>query len=130
MKRILLTVFSIAVLAVEGSVIAQTNPGTTDQPGTTQPADQSPPPSGQGDSTGSTAGSTPPATDTAAQPAAAPVPADSPSSSSPKEASNPGRSGSLPATASNNPLMALIGVLALGAFTILLVFRRRGAARS
>jgi LPXTG-motif cell wall-anchored protein len=129
MKRILLTVFSIAALAMAGSVIAQTNSGTTDQSGSTATADQ-PPPSGQGDSTGSPAGSTPPATDTTSPSDAAAAPADSAPSTSPKEASSPSRSGSLPATASNNPLMALIGVLALGAFTILLVFRRRGTARS
>jgi LPXTG-motif cell wall-anchored protein len=39
-------------------------------------------------------------------------------------------SGTLPATASQNPLMAVIGALSLAAFTILLVARRRGADNS
>ena len=127
MKRILLAVFGIAALALAGSVFAQTGSGTTDQPGSTAPSYQSPPPADQGSGTGAQ-----PATDTTSQSAAAPAPApaDTGSSTSPGEAGTTGHSKSLPATASNNPLLALIGVLALGAFTILLVVRRRGAAQS
>jgi LPXTG-motif cell wall-anchored protein len=127
MKRILLAVFGIAALALAGSVFAQTGSGTTDQPGSTAPSYQSPPPADQGSGTDAQ-----PATDTTSQPAAAPAPApaDPGSSTPPSEAGTARHSGSLPATASNNPLLALIGVLALGAFTILLVVRRRGAAQS
>jgi len=130
MKRILLTVFGIAALALAGSTFAQTGSGTTDQQGTTAPSYQSPPPAGQGDGTGTQPVPAQPATDTTSQPDAATAPADTGSSAPPREASTSGHSGSLPATASNNPLMALIGVLALGAFTILLIVRRRGAAQS
>jgi LPXTG-motif cell wall-anchored protein len=129
MKRILLTVFGIAALALAGSAFAQTGSGATDQQGTTAPSYQ-PPPAGQGDGSGTQPAPAQPATDTTSQPDTAAAPADTGSSAPPREATTSGRSGSLPATASNNPLMALIGVLALGAFTILLVVRRRGAARS
>lgn len=129
MKRILLAVFGIAALALAGSVFAQTGSGTTDQPGSTAPTYQPPPPADQGSGTGAQ-----PATDTTSQPAAAPAPtpmqAGTGSSNAPGEAGTTSHSGKLPATASNNPLLALIGVLALGAFTILLVVRRRGAAQS
>jgi LPXTG-motif cell wall-anchored protein len=130
MKRLLLAVVGIVALALAGNAIAQTGSGTTDQTGTTAPTYQTPPPAPQGDSSGTQPGSTPPAADAAPQPNSAPAPIETGSSTPPREASTSGRPGSLPATASNDPLMALIGVLALGAFTILLVVRRRGAAKS
>jgi LPXTG-motif cell wall-anchored protein len=138
MKRILPSVFAIAALLLTGSVFAQTGSGTTDQTGTTAPSYQSPPPADQGNGTGAQPATDTPsqpasdttASDTTSEPAAAPAPADTGSSKPASEAGTAGHSGSLPATASNNPLMALIGVLALGAFAILLVVRRRGAAQS
>ena len=127
MRRTFLAVFGIAALALAGSVFAQTGSGTTDQTGSTAPAYQPPPPADPAGGTGAQ-----PATDTTSQPAAAPAPAPAGtgSSSSPGEAGTAAHAGKLPATASNNPLLALIGVLALGAFTILLVVRRRGSAQS
>ena len=130
MKRILLTVIGIAALALAGSVFAQTGSSASDQQGTTAPSYQSPPPAEQGDSTGAQPAQTQPATDTTSQSGSAAAPADTGSTAPSSESGTSDHSKSLPATASNNPLMALIGVLALGAFTILLVVRRRGAARS
>jgi LPXTG-motif cell wall-anchored protein len=47
-----------------------------------------------------------------------------------ENAAEPAKSGSLPATASNAPLMTLIGAIALGVASVVWVLRRRRTAQS
>jgi LPXTG-motif cell wall-anchored protein len=132
MKRILLTVSGIVALTLAmtlaGSVYAQTGAGAGDQPAAAQTV-QTPPPGGSADNPGARSGQVP-ATDTTSPSSAAPVQAQADAPVPAKDAGSSKHEGPLPATASDSPLMALIGVLALGAFTILLVVRRRGTANS
>jgi len=105
MKRTLLLLLSISVLALAGSVIAQTDYGSTDQPGYETP-------------------STSPM-DSAAIDVAPPSPTEG-SSPEPSYADDPAHE-SLPATASPLPLALAIGVSALGAAVALRAYRLRSA---
>src|SRR5262245_32211311 len=129
MKRFLLIVLGIAALVTASSVFAQSGSGKTNPPGATAPTNQPTPPAGQGDTPSAPTGQTP-ATDTTAPPAAGtPVQADTGSATS-GAAPAAHHATSMPATASNSPLMVVIGIVALLAFTILVVVRRRGAMRT
>lgn len=121
MKRTLLTLLSIAVLSAAGSLcFAQTDPGTAGQPGVSEPASATAgTPVIQDNPSGTQQGSTPPSS-----------PPDAASPTGDEAAGKAAHSGTLPATASQNPLMAVIGALSLAAFTFLLVARRRGADQS
>ena len=112
MKKKLLVLFSVVVLAVAGSVMAQTEPAPAGEPAPAAPEAEAAP------------------MDTGTQPSSAQPPeATSPSTGSP-EAAQPAQAETLPATASNAPLMMVIGALSLAAFTGLLIYRRRRTARS
>lgn len=115
MKKKLLVLFSVVVLAVAGSVMAQTEPAPAGEPAPAEP----------------TAPESPAAPmDSGTQPSPAQPPAaTSPSTGSP-EAAQPAQAETLPATASNAPLMMVIGALSLAAFTGLLIYRRRRPDRS
>lgn len=131
MKRTFLSMVGIAMLAAFGNLMAQTPTGSTtpDQPAVAAPSQTAPgTPVLQQDSPGTQPGS--PADDTTSQPAAAQPAPDSGARAATGTAGHATHSGNLPATASNNPLMALLGAVALAAFTILLVVRRSGPARS
>jgi LPXTG-motif cell wall-anchored protein len=134
MKRTFLSLFVIAVMAAFGSVMAQTGTNAPDQPAAAMPSSTaSGTPVVQQDSPGTQPGT--PAGDTVSQPATEKPATDQPATDTgtPAASGTAGRAtrtGKLPATASNNPLLALLGVVSLAAFTILLVVRRRGDVRS
>jgi LPXTG-motif cell wall-anchored protein len=121
MKRTFLTLLCIATLSMVGAVcFAQTDSASTGQPGVNEPA---PAPAGtpviQDSPSGTQQGSAPPPSNSDVTPP-----------TGDEAAGKAAQSGTLPATASQNPLMAVIGALSLAAFTFLLVARRRGADNS
>lgn len=118
MKRTFLSLLGVLLLAVAGSVVAQTDYGTTDQSGTTTPytAPQSGSPT-------STSGAT---TDTTA-PSQAQDPSTEPPVTEPTSATDTSEYQSLPATASQMPLALVIGLSALGLIAALRAIRLRRA---
>jgi len=116
MKRILVALISVLVLAAAGNVLAQTDPQqyeSTPQQGTTASDTTSQP-----GTLDSTSGST-------ADPSNTPTePQDSPANSA---TANEAPTQGLPATASNLPLVLVIGMSALGGVVALRLYRLRGA---
>jgi len=115
MKRILVALISVLVLAAAGTVLAQTDPQqyATPQQGTTASDTTSQP-----GTLDSTSGST-------ADPSNTPTePQDSPANSA---TANEAPTRGLPATASNLPPVLVIGMSALGGVVALRLYRLRGA---
>lgn len=134
MNRSSLFLAVVVVLALAGSVFAQTAPGDADQPGTASTQPGTSVPVVQGDSP-DTQPTSPGPGDTTGTPSSEPYAAQPPADGAPLKPDSTGggvdqtQSG-LPATASNNPLMLAAGVLSLLAFVTLLLYRRNRTARS
>ncbi len=102
MKRTFLSVLGILALAMVGSVMAQTDYGSQDQPGSSPPSSttaESPTPQGLSD-----------------------TPSGSPTSTSGSMSETPTHE-SLPATASNLPLALVMGVSAIGTVVAIRAYR-------
>lgn len=129
MKK-LLVLLGVLVLAGVGSVMAQTQPAPSEpaapgSPTGDQPAAPAPAPAP------SSADTQPPASDSAyQQSSAAPSPAQPARSEGQPQPTIAGNAGTLPATASNAPLLMVIGAASLAAFTGLLIYRRRRPLQS
>jgi LPXTG-motif cell wall-anchored protein len=115
MKRTLLTLLGILLLSVAGSVIAQSEYGSSDQAPANQPATTSTP-----DSSNPTSGST---SDLSSSPAAT----DQNSTADPAGSKDMQHRKSLPATASSDPFALALGLSALGSAIGVHLYRRRSA---
>ena len=118
MRRVFLAFLCVGLLAVAGSVLmAQTDYGSTDQPATA---------TSDSDTVSGTTGTTAPATDpNPNDPVTTPV--TTPNTTDTTDSSTVQDRSTLPATASNTPLVLAIGLFALGGIVLMRVYRTRYA---
>jgi LPXTG-motif cell wall-anchored protein len=115
MKRTMLALLGVLLLSVAGSAIAQTDYGSNDQSSPNQPATTS-----TSDSTVSSTGST------SDDPSGATASTVQGATADPAPSSGTHK-GSLPKTASSDPLALALGLTALGSAVGLHLYRRRTA---
>jgi LPXTG-motif cell wall-anchored protein len=112
MKKAVLALIVLAALPLT-ALLAQSDPATP--PATDQPAYQA-----------DQAQPVPPSDPAAADPATpSAAPHDAAAATDPDAVNDPDQNRELPATASHGPLILLMGILAIGMFLVLKVFRRR-----
>jgi len=125
MKRTLVSLLGVALLALGGYIMAQSDDGSTDQPGASPPSTTSVGSPAQQDPSEAQPGS---ADDSLDQSGGGPARSQMQGSSTDQANGTGVRShSSLPATASDLPLVYAIGVTAACAWLVLRAYRIRGA---